>query len=436
MLEEIDKPLDVLLPILKAGHIVMYPGLSKAGNGYECRRCLEKEPGLFAAFMCARCGQCCHYCRTCLEMGRMDTCRILFSWNGRMAPMQRDATLQWKGELSPGQQRASDTLCQAIAERTELLIWAVCGAGKTEILFRGIESACQAKKRVLLTTPRADVVMELLPRIRTAFPGLIVKGLYGGSEERFGYADIHVATTHQTRRFRNAFDVVIIDEIDAFPFSYDRSLKLAVDKAAAPDAARIYLTATPSSDLKKQARSGSLPFVQIPVRYHGSALPVPTMQWIGNWKKALKKDRLPSALLAWCGRKVKAEIPVFVFVSSVNQAETVSRLLAEKWEGTIGVHAADSLRHEKVQQFREKQTPILVTTTILERGVTIKGAEAAVLGAEENIFDEKALVQIAGRVGRNADQPGGDVMYFHYGKTAAMLDAVRHIESMNKQGGR
>lgn len=412
----------------------MKPALSKAGKGYECRRCLEKDPGLFASFICARCGQRCHYCRTCLEMGRMDTCQVLFSWNGRMTPARRDAALQWKGELSPGQQTASDTLCHAVADRTELLIWAVCGAGKTEILFRGIEKACQEEKRVLLTTPRADVVMELLPRIRAAFPGLLVKGLYGGSEERFGYADIHVATTHQTRRFRDAFDVVIIDEIDAFPFSYDRSLKQAVDKSSTSEAARIYLTATPSSHLKKQARSGSLPFVQIPIRYHGFPLPVPKLQWIGNWKKALKKDRLPSALLNWCEQKVNAAISVFVFVSSVDQAETVSRLLAEKWEGTIGVHAADPLRHEKVQQFRTGQIPILVTTTILERGVTIKGAEAAVLGAEEPIFDEKALVQIAGRVGRSADQPDGDVMYFHYGKTAAMLDAVRHIESMNNQG--
>ncbi|WP_252312069.1 DEAD/DEAH box helicase [Sinobaca sp. H24] len=435
LLEEIGEPLEILLPFLQAGHVVMRPGLSKSKKSWLCHRCLESDPGLFAAFSCARCGQTCTYCRICLEMGRIDTCGVLFSWNGRAPLPEGSASLQWQGELSSGQQKASDELCRAIANGTELLIWAVCGAGKTEILFRGIEDACLDRRRVLLTTPRADVVMELLPRIRAAFPGLIVKGLYGGSEERFGYADIHIATTHQTRRFRDAFDVVIIDEIDAFPFSYDPSLKQAVDKAAKPGAARIYLTATPSRQLKKQARDGELPFIQIPRRYHDYPLPVPTLKWIGNWKKALKKDRMPPALLAWCEKKTAAGVPVFVFVSSVEQAETAARLLAEKWEGTIGVHAADPLRHEKIQLFRDKKVPILVTTTILERGVTIKGAEAAVLGAEENIFDEKALVQIAGRVGRSSDQPDGDVMYFHYGKTTAMLEAVRHIQTMNKQGG-
>nr|WP_306301366.1 helicase-related protein [Thalassobacillus sp. C254] len=96
------------------------------------------------------------------------------------------------------------------------------------------------------------------------------------------------------------------------------------------------------------------------------------------------------------------------------------------------VHAEDTERRGKVQDFREGKIPLLVTTTILERGVTVKGIEVAVLGAEETIFDESALVQIAGRAGRSADHPTGDVVYFHYGKSNAMLAARRHIKQMNK----
>ncbi|MDG3045198.1 hypothetical protein OE903_19940 [Bacillus sp. B6(2022)] len=45
----------------------------------------------------------------------------------------------------------------------------------------------------------------------------------------------------------------------------------------------------------------------------------------------------------------------------------------------------------------------MVTTTILERGVTIQDVQVGVLGAESPIFTESALVQISGRAGRHPD---------------------------------
>ena len=73
----------------------------------------------------------------------------------------------------------------------------------------------------------------------------------------------------------------------------------------------------------------------------------------------------------------------------------------------------------------------MLTTTILERGVTIPRLHVAVVGAEEEIFTESALVQIAGRVGRSVDFPTGEVIFFHYGKTRAMIKALKQIKSMN-----
>ncbi|MBU5224822.1 DNA/RNA helicase, partial [Vibrio cholerae] len=61
------------------------------------------------------------------------------------------------------------------------------------------------------------------------------------------------------------------------------------------------------------------------------------------------------------------------------------------------VHAEDPDRKEKVQKMRNKEVDLLVTTTILERGVTFPNVDVAVLGAENRIFTESALVQIAGR---------------------------------------
>lgn len=106
-------------------------------------------------------------------------------------------------------------------ERSDIrsfLLWAVTGAGKTEMIFPLVDSVISKGGRVLIASPRRDVVIELDPRIRRAFPKKSVVTLYGGSDQRWERGDITLSTTHQLFRFHEAFDLVIVDEIDAFPF--------------------------------------------------------------------------------------------------------------------------------------------------------------------------------------------------------------------------
>lgn len=74
---------------------------------------------------------------------------------------------------------------------------------------------------------------------------------------------------------------------------------------------------------------------------------------------------------------------------------------------------------------------MLVTTTILERGVTVENVQVGVLGAEDDVFTESALVQISGRAGRSKDFANGDVRFFHFGKTMEMVAARKQIVRMN-----
>src|SRR5690606_27188817 len=107
------------------------------------------------------------YCRKCFMMGRVSTCTPLVSWTGPIPDMElHESPLRWNGTLSPGQQEASARVVQAIDENNELLVWAVCGAGKTEVLFAGINTALAAGKRLCIATPRTDVVRELAPRLK------------------------------------------------------------------------------------------------------------------------------------------------------------------------------------------------------------------------------------------------------------------------------
>ncbi|MCL7746745.1 DEAD/DEAH box helicase [Halalkalibacter alkaliphilus] len=433
LLSEIPFPQDVITEALVQNVIEKVSGLQENGTNLKCKRCGNQDRSLFGVHHCDRCEQDCSYCRHCLQLGKISSCQHLYSWIGPpISYGNLQDTLKWQGELSPGQKQASESVIQAIIDQAELLVWAVCGGGKTEVLFHGLERAFATGKRVLITTPRTDVVKELYPRIQASFTQVSITALYGGSKDRHSNAQLVLATTHQAMRFYKAFDVVIVDEVDAFPFSYDESLQYAVEHAKKPTAATILLSATPSAQLVKRR-----PFniVKIPRRYHGFPLPVPRFQWIGNWKKQVKKSQLPPKLHHWIQTYLCKKKPLLLFVPSVSTLATISQILTENSIEHASVHAAEPNRHEAVQAFRRKNISLMVTTTILERGVTFPDVQVAVLGAEDDVFTEAALVQISGRVGRKKETPTGDIVFFHYGVTKAMRAARAHIEQMNREGG-
>ncbi|MBS2970680.1 DEAD/DEAH box helicase [Metabacillus sp. KIGAM252] len=408
-------------------------GVTGTKGKFQCTRCLNKQRHLFASFHCAKCGRHCTYCRSCIMMGRVSECETLYSWIGATPVTQSSSGLDWTGTLSQLQSHASNCIKHAMENQSELLVWAVCGAGKTEILFQGIEEALKQNKRICLATPRTDVVLELYPRFQQAFPKADAAALYGGSEDRYKSSRLVLSTAHQLFRFKQTFDCIIIDEVDAFPFSADQTLQEAVQKARKPESSLIFLTATPSKEMQKRALSNKLPSVRIPGRYHGHPLPVPRFQWIGSYKGRLQRNKLPKPLLKWIQEHLDKEKPAFLFVPNIPALHHVTAILQNIHPLIEGVHSEDPDRKEKVQRFRDRISPLIVTTTILERGVTVPDSDAAVFGAEEDIFTESALVQIAGRVGRHQDYPTGDVVFFHYGKTNAMIQSRLHIKKMNRE---
>jgi competence protein ComFA len=435
ILDDLPFTLEEIQQHYENGYVTYRKGIEYGRNHSTCSRCGNQEENWFAQFPCSRCQEICLYCRKCLMMGRISACTPLIGWNGPM-PVHAvpESILGWKGKLSDGQQAASNDVVESVINNHELLVWAVCGAGKTEVLFAGIESALAAKKRVCIATPRTDVVLELTPRLKAAFPGIPVASLYGGSEDRYLYAPLTIATTHQLLRFYHAFDTVILDEVDAFPYTVEESLQYAAVQARKPKSAMIYLTATPNEKWQRECRIGKRAFTTIPARFHRQPLPVPHFTWCGNWQKHLKKDKLPDNVLHWIKERLQNQKQALVFFPHIPLMEKALPILRQLAPDIEAVHAEDPDRKEKVQKMRNKEIPLLLTTTILERGVTFPNIDVAVVGAEDDIFTESALVQISGRAGRSKDYPDGVVTFFHYGKTEAMLKARKQIIAMNQEG--
>ncbi|WP_341279881.1 helicase-related protein [Paenibacillus sp. FSL H8-0537] len=424
----------------------------RAKRALRCLRCGSGEEQLHMT-PCAACGQeACAYCTACLTMGRSRECELLIIGGGAGGsrssmdlppPQQRLA--RWG--LSPAQSAAAEAALHfterplrsasagpLAATQNSFLLWAVTGAGKTEMVFPIVESTLLRGGKVLIATPRRDVVLELSPRIRKAFSGCDVVTLYGGSEQKWEQGDITLATTHQLLRFHFAFDLVIIDELDAFPYHNDPQLHYAANKSCAPDGVKILLSATPPAKLQQLARRGKLEHARVPVRFHRHPLPVPVLLHTVSVGQMLDKLQLPRQLNDAMLRSYGRGAQLFVFVQRISQVERMAALLRQKLNisQVAGTSSQDPERGDKVQQFRTGEIRILVTTTILERGVTIPRSDVFILDADGQLFDEASLVQMAGRAGRASDDPNGRVVFCAKERTRPQMLAVKHIKKMNR----
>lgn len=426
-------------------------------------RCVRCGSHRLRTTVCYNCQGDCPYCEDCLAMGRVRYCTPLLEvveLDGKYAAdvaedtgirnlpdEERAAAIEHWG-LSPAQRAASLAGIRFLSGSGSgsatgsvqdcFLIWAVTGAGKTEMIFPLIEYELGRQGRVCVATPRKDVVLELRPRVARAFPDHRVVTLYGGSEERWGRGEITIATTHQLLRFRRCFDLVIIDELDAFPFVNNAQLEYAADQARKREGRYIFLSATPPAHLQRAAALGRVSHVKVPVRYHRHPLPVPqyiVMKPLSEW---LQRGHIPPPLLLALEQSIHRGAQCFVFVPAIKVVEQVVRALRQAFaqltvEGTSSV---DPERTEKVQAFRDGQIRLLVTTTILERGVTVPKTDVFIIEAGSALFDEAALVQMSGRAGRSKDDPHGKVYFAAPEKSVSQMKAIRQIVKMNRLAAR
>ena len=406
----------------------------------ECHFCGNTEQLEFAKGPCLNCaGGECWYCLKCIGMGKVKACSVLIATPEEEQPFpKREAALaHYKHTLSSKQEQLC-LECLKVVKQTgfrEHLLWAVTGSGKTEMIFASIEWMLQQGKRVAISAPRIDVCVELAPRLKEAFPTVEQNVLHSQSEEGYKRVPLTIATTHQMLRFYRAFDLVVIDETDSFPYRDNELLIRAVHRAVKEDGCLLYLTATPSQTLEKRIKRKELSVSLLPERYHKKPLIVPTMSFIGDLNKRLKKKKVPKPVCQFIEEHVKVGKRFLLFVPRITLLNPIEVALIRQFPNAKfeTVSSKETYRQERIAKMRVGELDFLVTTTILERGVTFPGVDVCVINAHEEEFSREVLVQIAGRVGRTAECPTGEVVYFHNGKTKAMVQAVREIENLNQQ---
>lgn len=374
-----------------------------------------------------------YYCRACLLLGRVRSDEELYHFPQTDFPV--NSCLTWKGKLTDWQQMISDGLVENVGKRQATLVHAVTGAGKTEMIYHTVASVIDKGGAVCLASPRIDVCIELYKRLQNDF-SVPISLLHGESEPYFR-TPLVVATTHQLLKFYQAFDLVLIDEVDAFPYADNPMLYRAADNAVKEDGVQVFLTATSTDELDRKVKTGKLKRLSLPRRFHGNPLVVPQKVWFSKFDANLKKHKLVPKLTKVIKDQRKTGYPLLIFVPEISKGQEFAKIMEKTFpEETIGfVSSQTENRLEIVEGFRKQKITILISTTILERGVTFPKVDVIVVQANHYLYTSSSLVQIAGRVGRSMDRPTGLLQFFHEGSTRSIEKAIAEIKQMNKEAG-
>lgn len=315
------------------------------------------------------------------------------------------------------QYQASRFLIINYMQKRDGVIVAVCGAGKTEMCFP-LLSRLIADHKIAFAIPRIDICRDIYERL-SAFYGQNFVGLHTGIQAVNTSANLLVMTTNQLLKYTNYFNLIIIDEVDAFPF--DTSPIFYEGVLDCIDNGQIYyLTSTPSLRLQGM----HLSTFTIYKRWHNQPLPVPRLIHVA---KPLKLNLRTKSIITNRKRKL------LIFISTISRGHQFSKQLNNLNIDFDFVYSSHPKRNVILSKFKASTNGILLTTTILERGVTFDDIDVIIIDSDNSFYNKAALVQIAGRVGRKLEYQQGKV-YFIYSRYTKTIDlAIKFIKQNNQK---
>jgi len=381
----------------------------------ECKRCGNKDPLYFAYDPYHEN----YYCRKCIAFGRINVGEAVIKKEYAVCTKTCHMVLNYP--LTPLQNNAIKEIRRYEEAHRDVLVYAACGAGKTELVMDSIERYINMGKKVGFAIARRQVVLEIKERMAKAFPMLHVIAVCEGYTDVTD-GDLIICTMHQLYRYPQAFDLLIMDEIDAFPYRGNALLETIARQACKGQT--LYLTATPDDDLKKKVKEGALAMVELFQRPHGYPLIVPKIVHTLAFLQFVY-------LLHFLRQCKKEHIQVLVFVPTIQMAHHYHLLLHHMFRCTSFTSQTEN-KEDVIESFHKQRYDALICTTVLERGITIKGIYVIILHADHAVFQEASLVQIIGRVGRNMEMPDGKGVFLCSRVTQDIKRCVQTIQRMNE----
>lgn len=354
------------------------------------------------------------YCRVCVKFSRHENKTLEHDIKGYRYYLPY--------ELSQEQINLSSKLITNFDSGINTLVHAVCGSGKTEIVIPLISYALKRKMNVGFAIPRKDVVIEIYDRLSDVFLDNKIIAIYGGHTSEIS-GDIICLTTHQLFRYKNYFDLLIMDEVDAFPFKGDDLLNRMFFKSL--KGKYVLLSATPDEKLINDFSKKGYDILKLNKRFHGFPLPIP------KFKKRIKPFNY-FCIFATLKRFILDRKRTFIFCPTITSCKFLFALLKIFFKNGECVYSKRKERGIIIKDFKDGKYDYLITTHILERGVTVKNLQVIVFNASHKLFDKYSLEQISGRVGRKKDAPGGEVIFIGDEENEEIKMCIESIKEKNK----
>lgn len=369
----------------------------------RCPRCKTTDPKYFYKVNDR------WYCRRCIAFGRIFCDEELKSLE--VSKINEHVYYELSYALSSAQKNIAQHLMENFKQHKDSVVWAVCGSGKTELIYDSIAYALNQNLRVCVAIPRRTLVEEIGERIHKQFIGIVPSLFYGGHQGDLS-APLIVCTTHQLYRFYKSFDLLILDETDAYPYQGNPLLKDLLFGALKGN--YIFMSATLDAE--------SYPNAELFVlnrRYHLIDLPTPKWQFcLGK----MWKNQVQHYLMKW-------KKPTLIYVPRIKDLDQFKGWQRRWRYATVSSHSKDV--SSLIDKLRHRDLDFLVTTTLLERGVTIEDVQVIVIEADHCVYTKAVLLQIAGRVGRSPKAPTGEVIFLSSQKTKAITQCIQTIIDLN-----
>ena len=377
----------------------------------RCKRCHNTDESYFYL------GSNGYYCRKCIHFKRILLEEDLAPVDYELSTNAGEYSLDY--ELTPKQREISEQ-CRKLIHDSDVLLCCVCGAGKTNIVVDTISDYLKNGKHVCFAIPRKEVVLELRERFAKIFSNNKVIAVCGGHHKEI-YGDLIICTTHQLYRYYKAFDLLIIDEVDAFPFRGDEVLNnIALSTAKSHI---IYSTATIDDKLIEFISKRKYVTLNLYERPHFHPLIVP---------KVIYAPKLILILMILY-EITNAKNQYIIFVESKLLCKLLYRLYRE-FVSISYVYSDLESRDENIQAFKNKKYQHIIATSVLERGITIDGVNVIILHVMPNVFTKSAIIQMVGRVGRSFAHPDGIAKIyssFYDGEVNASIKEIKYANEVS-----
>lgn len=319
--------------------------------------------------------------------------------------------------LSYPQAQASRAVLRNFQNQQNTIINAVCGAGKTEMLLEVLKYALNKGYQVGVACPRKALLGDLYQRISGYFncPFNIITG---DLRKDIG-SNLTFLTCHQLKTYPHYFNLLIIDEIDAFPFIDNYQLE---NDALQASQYFIYLSATLPAKYYQLAQKDNYHLINIFSRYHAKPIPIPQIKVVKQGFMIIK-----TLLLVYHSPK-----PLLIYVPSIKQGQKLFKIMKRIFKKVIFSYA-NNTNQELLEQIKNGEYAIIISTMVLERGITIDQVNVIVFNANHPVYSEASLIQISGRVGRSAVYHHGSIIYLCYQEENKLQNSIDIIIQSNKQ---